>query len=259
MRLLAIVSDEHTYQPLVYEPLLRELHSDFVGLVLVPFRNHKTPGAPTLRFLYDLYGPGGFCTKALQVVRSRLLNAAGAVIPFEKCYSLSRLADKYNVPLHRADNVNAPELIELAESLAPDLILSSQSQYVGRRLQAVPRIGVINKHAGLLPRYRGLYPVFWAMLNDEREIGVTVHFMNDKIDGGDILAQATIPIGADDTFESLYRKVVGLTPILFIRVIRGLADGSITPRENPADLATCYSTPSHDDIARFKRAGKRVI
>jgi methionyl-tRNA formyltransferase len=89
----------------------------------------------------------------------------------------------------------------------------------------VPRLGIVNAHPSLLPRYRGPFPVAWAVRNGEREIGLTYHVMDADFDTGNVLAQAAIPLADDETDESLYAKfpAVGakLLETVFDRLARG--------------------------------------
>ena len=90
---------------------------------------------------------------------------------------------------------------------------------------AVPRVGCVNGHPSLLPRHRGPIPIAWAMRNGETEIGLTYHLMDADFDTGNILAQQSVPLDADDTLETLLPKLQGasaaLLPVVFERLARG--------------------------------------
>jgi methionyl-tRNA formyltransferase len=90
---------------------------------------------------------------------------------------------------------------------------------------AVPRLGIVNGHPSLLPRYRGPFPVAWAVRNGETEIGLTYHRMDASFDTGAVLAQASVPLGDDETWESLQGRLAELTPALLARVFERLAAG----------------------------------
>jgi methionyl-tRNA formyltransferase len=212
-----------------------------------------------LWFLLNLYGVKGTILKTFQVVKAKIFDCLSRFIHFKRCYSLREIAQRYNIPLYYTDKINSKEFLTLVEELSPDLILSSQGHYLGKRLLKIPTYGIINKHAGMLPKYRGVYPVFWAMLNDESEIGVTVHFMNEHMDDGAIILQETLPITEKDTFESLYQRVIDLTPKLFIKAIDAIEEGNITIKPNDKEQATYFTFPEIEDIRRFKQIGKRVI
>ena len=238
MRILAIVADEVTYEPIVYESLVRAQRANIIGIVAVPFQTKQKTGLSLLCFLFHLYGVKGFILKTLQVLRAKFLDILSRFVKLGRCYSLRGIAHKYNIPLYSIKNINSEKFLKLVEELHPDIILSSQGHVVGERLLSIPKFGILNKHAGMLPKYRGVYPVFWAMLNNEEEIGVTVYFMNEKLDDGDILIQEMIPITPEDTFESLYRRVVEIAPRSFVKAIELIEKGNFTRHPNDKERAT---------------------
>jgi methionyl-tRNA formyltransferase len=89
----------------------------------------------------------------------------------------------------------------------------------------VPRLGIVNGHPSLLPRYRGPFPIAWAVRNGETEIGLSYHLMDAEFDTGNLLAQAPIPLGDDDTGKTVMARVAAaageLLPIVFERLARG--------------------------------------
>ena len=122
----------------------------------------------------------------------------------------------------------------------------------------VPRLGCINVHSALLPHYRGMLPTFWALAQGERQTGVTVHYMTPGIDGGDIVAQRTIPISPQDTLHSLMRTCKRVAADAVIETVEHLREGSVSTIPNPADEGSYYSFPAREDVRRFKAAGRRL-
>jgi methionyl-tRNA formyltransferase len=90
---------------------------------------------------------------------------------------------------------------------------------------ATPRLGIVNGHPSLLPRYRGPFPVAWAVRNGESEIGLTYHLMDAAFDTGPVLAHAPVPLDGDDTWEDLQQKLGALAPQLLTEVFERLARG----------------------------------
>jgi methionyl-tRNA formyltransferase len=88
-----------------------------------------------------------------------------------------------------------------------------------------PRLGIVNGHPSLLPRYRGPFPVAWAVRNGETEIGMSYHLMDAAFDTGPVLAQASVPLGDDETWEGLQQKLGELSPQLLTQVFERLARG----------------------------------
>jgi methionyl-tRNA formyltransferase len=96
---------------------------------------------------------------------------------------------------------------------------------LGRETIGIPRFGIVNGHPSLLPRYRGPYPVAWAVRNGESDIGMSYHFMDEGFDTGNLLAQIPIPLDPEETWETLTPKLAAATAELLPVVFRRLADG----------------------------------
>ncbi|OGQ49870.1 MAG: hypothetical protein A2W66_10220 [Deltaproteobacteria bacterium RIFCSPLOWO2_02_56_12] len=122
--------------------------------------------------------------------------------------SVAELARQHHLPVYTPSSPNTPGFIDLIRKLAPDLILSFYYRRIlSRELLAIPRLGGINLHGSLLPKYRGRSPVNWVLVNGESETGVTLHYMVEKADAGDIIAQRRVLIDREDTALSLFRKM----------------------------------------------------
>ena len=122
--------------------------------------------------------------------------------------SVAGLAGVHRIPSHTPGNPNTPEFVEEIRSLKPDLIFS----FYYRRLLcpailAIPRLGAINLHGSLLPKYRGRAPLNWVLIHGETLTGVTLHYMDALADHGDIIAQRTVPIAIEDTALTLSGKL----------------------------------------------------
>lgn len=122
--------------------------------------------------------------------------------------SVRQLAEEHGLPVFAPPNVNAPEWIERLRDYAPDFLFSFYYRKIlGAELLRLPKRGALNLHGSLLPKYRGRCPVNWVLVHGETETGVTLHYMEEKPDRGDIVAQRVIAIAADDTAHTLYTKL----------------------------------------------------
>jgi len=114
---------------------------------------------------------------------------------------------------HRArafcpEHLNTPEWIQKISSLTPDVIFSFYyRRLISQEILKIAPSGAFNLHGSLLPAYRGRCPVNWALIKGEEKTGVTLHYMTDKPDAGDIVCQKTVPIDFDDTALTLYNKL----------------------------------------------------
>ena len=146
------------------------------------------------------------------------------------------VAGDYGIPTVMPADVNASETAARIGSLAPDFYFSFYfRQMLTPALLAIAARGALNMHGSLLPKYRGRAPVNWAVLHGERETGATLHYMADKPDAGDIVAQTAIPILPDDTAGEVFAKVTVAAEMTLDRALPALLAGT-APRI-PMNLA----------------------
>jgi len=122
--------------------------------------------------------------------------------------SVAEVARTHGIRVETPDDSNAPAFVEEIQRLRPDLIFS----FYYRRLLApavlsIPRRGAINLHGSLLPKYRGRAPLNWVLVRGDTVTGVTLHYMDERADHGDIIAQRAVPIEIEDTALTLSRKL----------------------------------------------------
>jgi methionyl-tRNA formyltransferase len=110
---------------------------------------------------------------------------------------LEKAAAKLNVPLQKVENYHAENALELLKKTDADLGILYGTNIIKEAVFQLPRLGSINIHQGLAPFYRGGPTVFWELFNDEKEVGITVHFVAPKVDTGDIILQKTVPLAFD--------------------------------------------------------------
>lgn len=122
--------------------------------------------------------------------------------------SVAERAQLANIPVLAPDDINAPETLASISDVRPELLLSFYFRHMMKlELLALASVGALNLHGSLLPRYRGRAPVNWVLINGETETGVTLHYMDEKPDHGDVVAQRAVSITRQDTARSLTRKL----------------------------------------------------
>lgn len=120
---------------------------------------------------------------------------------------LAKMGHDNGIDVHVYPNINSDEFYCLAETYHPDLFVSmSFNQIFKKRILSLPPLGTINCHAGKLPFYRGRNILNWVLINDEKEFGITVHYVDEGIDTGDIILQETFPISDSDTYATLLER-----------------------------------------------------
>ena len=122
--------------------------------------------------------------------------------------SVRQLAEAHGIPVFAPETVNTPEWVARLASWQPDMLFSFYyRKLLSKDVLAVAPRGALNLHGSLLPKYRGRCPVNWVLIHDERQTGVTLHYMVEKPDRGDIVGQRSVPITDDDTALSLFHKM----------------------------------------------------
>lgn len=166
-----------------------------------------------------------------QIVQREEFKILGVVLRYKTPdKQLKHMAKQKNIPVYICKNVNNDDFIKKIKEQDIDLCVSmSFDQIVKKELREVSKYGFINCHAGKLPNYRGRNVINWALINDEKEIGITVHFLDDGIDTGDIISQACIPITEEDNYGTLLEKVEHKCPEILLDAIYKIKYGRYNP------------------------------
>ena len=133
----------------------------------------------------------------------------------------------HNIPVMQPVNVSVPEVIDELRAYEPELsVVVAFGQFVTKKIREMPKYGCINVHASLLPKYRGAGPIQWAVINGEKESGVTTMYMCREIDKGDMLLKDTVTLDPKETGDSLHDKLSMMGGPLLLKTIDQLEDGS---------------------------------
>jgi len=162
--------------------------------------------------------------------------------------SVAGLAKKYGIPVYAPESVNTPAWIEQIRAWGPDLIFSFYYRnMIQEEILNIPRLGAFNMHGSLLPRYRGRVPINWAILNGEKQTGVTLHHMVKKADAGDIVDQESVAIGLEDTAQDVFGKCVKAARLVLERRLDELTGGTAPRRPQDESQATYFGGRKPED------------
>ena len=143
--------------------------------------------------------------------------------------AVKRYAVEAGLPVYQPEKLKDPQFVETLRSLAPDLGIVIAFRMLPEIVWAMPHLGTFNLHASLLPQYRGAAPINWAIINGEKESGVTTFLLNHEIDKGAILCQQRVAIDEDDDAGTLHDKLMNAGTDLVIETIERIAAGAIAP------------------------------
>ncbi len=198
----------------------------------------------------------GYCA-TVKKLASRLFPSTDAVSDDAQAVekwqnSLAEYARKLGLSLTKVNDYHLDEAIALLKAADADLGILYGTNIVRESVFGIPRLGSINIHQGLAPLYRGGPTVFWEMLNGEKEVGITVHFVVAKVDTGDIVLQKTVPLDYDFNIYGLrYEEFLGdfrasmkePSAQLLAEAVRQIADGKEQRIKQDTTIGKRYRLP----------------
>jgi methionyl-tRNA formyltransferase len=158
------------------------------------------------------------------------------------------LAQREQIPLLQPLKMKDPDFLKALNVWKPDLIaVAAFGRILPPTILSLPPLGCINVHGSLLPKYRGAGPIQWAIINGEKESGITTMLMDEGMDTGAMLLQEAIPIKPDDTTGSLSPRLAELGGRLLVETITRLKAGTLVPRPQESSQATLAPLLNKED------------
>ena len=172
-------------------------------------------------------------------------------------------AKELGLPILQPEKLRDPEFVEAMQELRPDLGIVIAFRMLPEVIWAMPRYGTFNLHASLLPQYRGAAPINWAIINGEKETGITTFLLNHEIDKGAIIGQRKMPILEEDNIGTMYDKLMTEGCDLVVETVEKIAAQDFTPIEQMhIDEATLKPAPKifkEDCKIDWSWEGERIV
>lgn len=260
MRILFITQDDPFYVRIFFEEFFKSYRSleEIKGVVFTRAIGKKSTFS-LMKQMWEFYGPWHFFRVGTSYVAKKSLALLPLWLNRSGRFDLMQLCKGYGIEAFQEHDVNGRPFLEKAGTWNLDLIISVAASVIFKEaLLGLPKRGCVNIHNGRLPKYRGMMPVFWQMYHGEREIGITIHEMNAKIDDGRILLQRGIPVQPGESLDSLMRRMKGVAAQMVVEVIEQMKSGSVQYRPNPSTESSYFSFPRREDVREFKRRGCRI-
>ena len=173
--------------------------------------------------------------------------------------SIAAVCDKRGVRYASARDVNSRAFLDELRALEPDVVVSvSCPQIFKRELIELPPKGLLNVHGAILPSYRGVMPSFWMLAHGEKQAGVSVYFVNEQIDAGDLCGQRVFDIEPDETLDHFLRRSKAIAADLLVEVLESVENGTVEARPLDLSAGSYYSWPDREAVGRFRAAGRRL-
>jgi methionyl-tRNA formyltransferase len=243
-----LTTDDPLYLPSFFDRVL-SLREDTAGVFVVPplYKNQTTLGA-AWRYVRT-FGPAAASSLATRTMRAKVRGR-----------SIASVCERHGVLYEAVDDVNDPSFLERLRELETSLIVSVSCPQLSKKpLIELAPLGCLNIHGAILPEYRGVMPSFWMLANGERRAGVSIFFVNEDIDAGDLCGLRIFEIRERETLDDFLRRSKAIAADLLLDVLQDVESGSVS--RTPLDLTkgSYYSWPDRQAVRRFRAAGGRLF
>lgn len=261
MKIIVLTPLEHFHAPIVIKALRERLSDDEIIVVTTP----KLPGR------------GGFSRRVSRLVKQSGCDYLFSMLITKLCFSFRRIIERFSrtgfqkrnyltvtdvikhfrLRHYHFKNINHRKNVSLLASYKPDIILVVFfNQILKEPIMQIPTSGCINLHPAYLPAYRGFSPCFWALVNNEDQSGVSLHYVTEQVDMGPIIRQVGVPIHPSDSFFSLYRRcaeagagLLGNIAVLCRKKVQG--------KTQDETKASCFGPITPSAVRRFRHHQRR--
>lgn len=243
-RLAIFTADDYTWAFSAWKRAIPELQKQYqvVGVYVFPDQLGKLEGAGISLWYLRVFGFWNFVILGLYAIKTRLMQLCSNTPTWR------RLTAKGGLALRTANTPNDLAVAQWIKDNKIDVVIITVGQVLKKEIINAPRIGIINKHAAMLPSCKGLFPFFWAQVHG-LPIGTTFHQVEEKIDAGKILAQKEY--SRDQSMLRFYTQVFHDFPELASRAVERLVRGEY--QQPRADVSpSYYGLPTREDFKRYK-------
>lgn len=169
-------------------------------------------------------------------------------------------AQNHQLNVLQPENLKHPDFIATLDTLNPNLQVVVAFRMLPKVVWYMPKYGTFNLHASLLPQYRGSAPINWAIINGEKETGVSTFFIDEKIDTGALIFQKSIPISNEDTAGTLHDKLMNEGKILTLKTVEAISNNSIKTIQQPQsiELKTAHKLNKENCKIDWQKSGEDI-
>lgn len=259
MNIVVLTADEPLYLPAFFQRFLQARGRETRAVISVLPRTGHGSVLLTLRRYVRAFGTRNLATLVRRLAHAKLSDRLGWGQSRGRYFSIASVCRVMDVHFERVADVNTPQFLDHLRSWNTDLVVSISCPQVFRApLIALPRLGCLNVHGAPLPRYRGIAPSFWMMAKGESSAGATVHFVNEKIDAGDVVVRRDFPILPDETLDEFIVRSKRIHCDAMLEAIERVEQGGFTPLPLDQGGGTYFGFPTRAAYREFRRRGRRL-
>lgn len=257
--------DDPLYTNSFIKQIIDARHDDIAAFVYVFKGNRMTIGKDKSKaaYLYSLFlimGASHFLLNSLKTILHKIRIKLSKKISFISSPLVFDYARVKGIKTFEIKNPNSKKFLNILRELKPDVIINQSQSIIKEELLRVPKIGVINRHNALLPKNRGRLTPFWVLYKGESETGVSIHFIDEGIDSGEIIVQKKYRVKKNDTFNSLVKRNYEIAGKAMLEALDILESGDYCLIPNDDKYATYNTTPDIKHAWEFRiRRLRRLI
>jgi methionyl-tRNA formyltransferase len=259
MNIVFLTADEPIYLPRFFTRLLSRCAADTRAVFVVPSRYGKDSAFRMAKRYVAAFGVFNLVRLLWRTAKAKLFCLLKVGRSRGVYHSVPAAAQAHGIHCELVQKVNAKDFLQRLRDMKTDVIVSvSCPQIFKKALIEVPPRGCLNMHGALLPKYRGIAPSFWMMAHGETRAGVTVFFVNEDIDAGDVIEVEAFDIHPDETLDTFIVRSKEIACEALLRAIRKVADGNVSTTPLDKEKGSYFGFPTREGYREFRRRGRRL-
>ena len=260
MKIFIITMEDPLYTIPFLKRIINTKKDEICGVALVKKGNRLTVGKHQAKFKYIvtlliILGPIYFIKDFVKTINYKIKIILSGYLKNINSPCIIEMANALNLPTFIIDTPNNINFLDSLKKIKPDIIINQSQNILRKELLSIPTIGAINRHNALLPNNRGRLTPFWVKFKKENKTGVSIHFVNENIDAGDIIYQEKFEVKSKDSIEDVVNKNYKVAYHAMLKALEKLENGEKIFTKNDDTIATYNSVPSLKDAIN-DRLGK---
>jgi len=268
MKIVLLANDNVSYSGILSYPLLKNFSNDISGIFIQDgILNSNSSSLDLFRKIKNRSGLQYALSLTIETINYKIGIFIRNLFHMNKhendCYleSNEKFGRIFGIPIFKMKgSVNDKIWIEKINELKPDLIICIRyAEILKKSIIDIPQYGVINFHSSLLPKYKGLGPIFQAMLHNEKEIGFSFHYIDEEIDTGKIIKQKIIPIRKNDSVSRVNIRAHVSAGNELVTIIKNFKNNKKQNIEINKNDESYFSWPEKTDTKKFFKSNKKYV
>ena len=268
MKIIILANDNVAYSGILSYPLLKKFSSEISGIFIQDgILNSNTNSSNLFNEVKKKSGLQYAIFLAKETIYYKIAVFIRRIFHMnnhsDDCYleTNSNLGKIFDIPVFKiSGSIHDENWLRKIKDLNPDLIICIRyAEILKKSLLEIPNKGVINFHSSLLPKYRGLGPIFQAVLHNENEIGFSFHYINEDIDTGQIIKREKIKIEQNESVSRLTIRTHIMGSYNLLSIINNLKNENKETKETPQNEGNYFSWPEKKDVKKFLQRRKKYV